>query len=364
MLPIALRKAAILISTLDERTAEALLGQMAPEEASKVRSALVELDEIPSAEEQQVLTEFMRQQESPALAKALYAEASDVELEISSAQPDDQPAPPPADLPLPLQFLASVAAEQLARALHSEQPQTIAAVIAHLTPAQSAGVLEHLPPELATDSLERLATLAPLAPAVLADLEQELQRRLAMQGGPLPNSAAAERLSAVIGAMDFRQRERVLLQLAQRNAALVGCLGLSPVAGESEQGRKYRATHFRYRLEQSEQAARKARPAAPVLNFADLAQLDDGALRAVFAAADPAVALLALTGAEERLLGRVMNQLPAREVAVLRERLEHPGPVRLREIELAQNQLATVANRLVQDGEIQLPASVRFAATA
>jgi flagellar motor switch protein FliG len=365
MLPTALRKAAILIQALDASAADALLDQMGPEQAAKVRSALMELHEIPAGEEQQVLAEFMQRQGSPALADALQAGNQDVELELSSAAVDALPPPAErtADRELLLTFLASADPGQVARALRAEQPQTIAAVIAHLSPEQTAGVLERLPAELATESLERLATLEPLAPAVLADLEKEVRRRIATQSAP-PSSGADKRLCAVIGAMDFRQRERVLLQLSRRNAALVDRLGLCPLTGDLGPSAALSTSHFRYRLQRAEQPAAKAEAQLPVLKFADLAQFDDQSLRAVFAAAEPAVTLLALAGADERLLCRVMRQLPPREAAVLRDRLEHPGPVRLREIDQAQEQLAAVAGRLARDGSIRAPRSAGFAATA
>src|SRR5262245_28318077 len=174
--------------------------------------------------------------------------------------------------------------------------------------------------------------------------------------------------------MDFRQRERVLLQLSQRNRALVGQLGLHPVADDLGAAGVYRATSFRYRLarpELTDEQTGNTQPVAsrrsartPVLRFPDLAVLDDASLRAVFAAAEPAAILLALTGADERLLSRVLRQLPARDAAVLRQRLENPGPVRLREIDEAQQQLAAIASELAQQGAIRLPASKRFAAAA
>jgi len=98
------------------------------------------------------------------------------------------------------------------------------------------------------------------------------------------------------------------------------------------------------------------------LAFEDFVLLDDVALRTVFAAADTEVALLALTGAEPRLIARILRKLPSREAAVLRHRLEHPGPLRLRDVEQARFALAAVASRLAHEGTIELPASLRFAA--
>jgi flagellar motor switch protein FliG len=112
----------------------------------------------------------------------------------------------------------------------------------------------------------------------------------------------------------------------------------------------------RYRLETATSASE------PLIAFDDLASFSDDALRQVFAAADPQLALLALTGADERLVSRILKSLPAKDAAVLRQRLEHPGPVRLREIEQARSSLAVIASRLARSGQIAVPLSVPFAA--
>src|SRR6476620_1607924 len=58
----SLRKAAVFIAALDERAADAILQQMSSEDAAKVRSALVELDNVPAAEQRQVLADFLQAQ--------------------------------------------------------------------------------------------------------------------------------------------------------------------------------------------------------------------------------------------------------------------------------------------------------------
>jgi nitrogenase molybdenum-iron protein alpha/beta subunit len=77
---------------------------------------------------------------------------------------------------------------------------------------------------------------------------------------------------------------------------------------------------------------------------------------------DTEVALLALTGAEPRLIARILHKLPPKDATTLRHRLEHPGPLRLRDVEQARAAVAAVASRLAHEGTIELPASVRFAA--
>jgi flagellar motor switch protein FliG len=232
----------------------------------------------------------------------------------------------------------------------------VAVILTQLPPGQAAATLERLPAELATLALERLAWLATPSPESLADLGRELREQL----GPNSRSAAAQsesldRLSAVLSAMPGGQRQQVLINLAARNAGLVGRLGVAtPTAPPL-----FAADFQRYHIETPAPGAEE-----PLIEFDQLPQLDDEALRQVLAAADPQLTLLALTGADERLAGRILRKLPARDAAVLRERLEHPGPVRLRELDEARAELAAIASRLVREGQIELPPSLRFAAAA
>src|SRR5690348_15664253 len=97
MLSPSLRKAAVLISALDEPTADAVLQQMSPEDAAKVRRALIELDEIPAAEQQEVLAAFFQQQSPPSSTGD--DQSGDVSLEIDprleqAAGAVPSPAPP------------------------------------------------------------------------------------------------------------------------------------------------------------------------------------------------------------------------------------------------------------------------------
>ena len=84
----------------------------------------------------------------------------------------------------------------------------------------------------------------------------------------------------------------------------------------------------------------------------------------ILANSDPQLTLLALTGAPIDLVERLFSQLPARDAQTLRRKMEKIGPIRLRDIENAQHELAVLASRLVHDGEIDLPPQRRFAAAA
>ena len=82
------------------------------------------------------------------------------------------------------------------------------------------------------------------------------------------------------------------------------------------------------------------------LDFSDLAKLDDQSIADVFQAAEPEVALLALTGADNSLVKRILKQLSGRDAKQLKKAIRQVGPVQLRDIEDAQRQIGRLAGRL------------------
>ena len=266
----AIRKAAVLISALDERAADALLDQMPPETAACVRNALMQLDEVPAAEQEAVLSDFLRSQSASRAVSA--AEASGVELSPSLVwQLDDPPTQPPARQapPLkPLEFLRHAPARELTRVLVREHLQTIAVVVSQLDADQAAAVLERLPAEQATDVLERLAWLEVPAPEVLADIGRQLRTELAPYLSPAGSrSQSLANVQALVAAMGHSARERVLAGLGEKNGALARELGYA----DKPRSDTYAVTSFRYRL------ARQDETPAPPSRFAELLVLDDEA---------------------------------------------------------------------------------------
>ena len=95
-----------------------------------------------------------------------------------------------------------------------------------------------------------------------------------------------------------------------------------------------------------------------------MGQLDDRAWAKVLHAADAQLSLLALAGATPELVQRLLKQLPPRDARILERKMETLGPVRLRDIEHAQQQLARIAGQLAAQGEIRLPRQRPFATAA
>lgn len=350
----ALQKAAVLINSLDMRSADALLDQMPSEQAARVRDAMLQLDELPAEIQEEVIAEFLRN--GGRLPATAPTEETGVELELSQAADHSTPLVGNHSTSGPFQFLRDASPGLLAEFLRQEHPQTAAVVLAHLDPDQAARVLERLPTELSTESLARMARLHQISPEILADLETEIRMQLLPQIDAERRPQGLAGASAVLSALNDPLRKRMLGQLAHRDQALVRQLGYLDAGGDRKSAPRINPVSQTQAAKLS--PAPLPKPAAkksPAIRFAQLIDLNDTTLKRIFAEADPQVLLLALTGADDRLVQRILKQLPAADAAAVRQRLNHPGPLRLSDVDSAQQQLAQLAAELHELGVIRIP---------
>jgi flagellar motor switch protein FliG len=320
-----IRKAAILVASLDAKAAQLVLRQMGPQQAEMVGRTMAELGNVDPGEQRRVIDEFFRV--GPMIPEK---EPPGIELDGRLAQrPALRPARAPdangsEETPLPdgppFGFLREAETEKLTRILAAERPQTIALVLAHLPAAQAGGVLVRLAPNLQVEVVRRLVDLEETAPEVLHEVERGLWSRLAQQVQMQRRRVAG--LSAVNG-------------ILEASDAHVGGQILDNVAAH-DQALAARLTPCRF-------------------EFHDLAAVDGPTLRTILAAADPELLVLALTGAAPDLVERVLAQFPPAEVADFRRRLGDFGPTRLSDVEEARRRIAAVASRLVAQDRCPAP---------
>ena len=370
----SLRRAAILVSTLDQASADRLLDQLPPDQADRIRSAIMSLDDFSDDEQQRIAADFLGRSD----ARATVSSESDVELELSSTaqsrsdsfiprSQDDarysEPSSPSRSQPVqddaPLKFLEEIDPALVAQVLVREHPQTLAVVIASLSAAAAAKVLEQLPPAVSTETLHRMAFLHDMSAEVVADLARELRKQLdAHPAGVRP--AAKNAVLAVIDALHGSRRRHLVDELASRDARLVKQLGLgkteAPQAGRSaEQHESVDRSDSRRTVTTNTSVPRKRLS----IEFDQLTNLDDAGLKRVLSEVAPRTAMLALSVAEPALIKRILKQLPARDAAALSRELDSPGPVRLRELEAAQYEVAAIADDLIRRGELTLRQQLR-----
>jgi len=309
----SLRKAAILLSTLDDPTAGALLDQMAPDQVDLVRQAMDELGVIEQVERDHVIDEFFR--------TGAFATSSDSPREVlRPAQRGTKSASLVEDeLELggsrPFHFLEETDSTELIPFLADEHPQTIAVVLSHMPPARATAVLADLPAALQADVVRRLVDLDETHPAIVREVERGLESRISSQARCERRRAAGVAAVARI----FEAADRRLVQAILSNLA----------------------AHDR------ELADQFVRPShEPPLRYEDLAALDDETLLTIYGQAGPELALLALAGSSMELVDRIVARLSSKHARRLRHELDHLGPTRLSDVEQAQQELVRLAEQM------------------
>jgi len=356
--PDPLMKAAILVASLDAESADALLEHVEPELETRIRNAVMQLDNIDPDQQQHVIQEFVNRRPTPiddmptgveldpSLARKL---ADEIEQSPDRIQAAEQTATPFASL-------HDVAPRVLADRLIREHPQTIAIVTAHLPARHAAEMLHHLPDHLQTEVLMRIARFNDPAPEIIHDLESEMESLLEHRDEvPGTTETGVQTVAAILRSSPATERQCWVDRLAAHDASLLQSLtaGAEPTADRNAAGR---ATHLRHDINQTNPAATPSRTphsesraphklASPAErpSFADFEQLSDHAIAHVLAAADPKLTLVALAGAPRNLVQRIQKHLAPGQAAALDRQMQHLGPLRLDDVEQAQQQLAELA---------------------
>ncbi|MDZ4820986.1 MAG: FliG C-terminal domain-containing protein [Planctomycetota bacterium] len=367
----AIRKVAIFVASLDDRTADAVLDQMNPQQAAQVRQALVELVEIDPAEQRQIIDEFRSAGLGGTAVKNRPAadEYDDgVELDASLAERFSQAdeashaktaiaAPEP--LQPPFTYLHNADSQTLVRYLEREHPQMIALVVSHLPSRISAEVVDTLPMDLQVEVIRRLANLDETDPQIVHDIDRSLQKWWDEQSREKRRrDAGLANVSAILGSIGQKARNQILSNLAQHDQGLASRLD------------PHGEVHIAPRTSVPANNAPRIQPATvlPIrrakVTFAELCKMDHRRLSEVISAAESEVLILALTGADSRFVDRVLHCLPSPRAKLVRKALTHVGPTRLSDVEDAQTQLCEIAAEISSPSTVQRNANRRVAMAA
>jgi flagellar motor switch protein FliG len=348
-----LRKAAILIRSLDADTAATLLGQLSPTEAKSLRMAIQSLGPIEADERADVAAEFRRV--APVAAEdpraGVEIDLSDTSASIAGSMQVARAATKP------FEFLEHARIESLVPYLAREQSQTIAVVLSYLAPDRAALVLAALPARLQAETIERLSAQGDTDPASLHVLERELAAWLSRQQSTRTRPARrTDTVAAILAAADERARGDILTNLAKHNRELAEEVSpqtifeprIAKPATPAQSLPSPEVASIRPSLEPPAIAAvGPSLPLRPRIKFDDLARLDHATLAAILRTAESEVLVLALAGADEELIDRIATQMPRPVAKTFRLRLRQLGPTRLRDVAAAQQDVAEVAAKIL-----------------
>lgn len=337
-----IRKAAVLLRSLDADTATTLLGQLSAEEAEAVHAAIRSLGPMDLEEQADIVAEFRR------VAPTLAANGVELQLTAGVNELDHRDS-------RRFGFLEDAPIESLVPCLAREHVQTIAVVLSHLRPARAAEVLAALPSRLQVETIERLSVLGQTDPDSLTVLERELAAWLASQQTRQSRRARrTDTVAAILTATQQPTRRGILDNLRQHNNRLAddiarllprsaGGLSEADVARLAKPQTASGAT-----LTAVAAPPTKELPPARELRFDELARLGGDELSAVLRDVDANVLVLALAGSSEEMVDAVTGRMPRKIAKAFRRQLRHLGPTRLRDVEAAQATVAAAAARIVQ----------------
>jgi flagellar motor switch protein FliG len=218
----------------------------------------------------------------------------------------------------PFDFARKTDASQLLNFIQNEHPQTIALVTAYLQPEQAAAILSALPAEKQIDVAKRMALMDSTSPDVIREVEQVLERKLSsLASQEYARAGGVESVVKVLNAVD-RGTEKTILEALTREEP-----------------------------ELAEEIKRR------LFTFEDIVQLDDRAVMRVLREVDLNRDLpLALKVASEDVRRKIYKNLSKRAVETLQEEMGYLGPVRLRDVEEAQQKIVNIVRKLEESGEI------------
>jgi len=216
--------------------------------------------------------------------------------------------------------LASAGSEQVLSLIRDEHPQTIALVLAHLGSAKAAAVLAGLAPDTQVEVTRRLAGVDEMDDDVADDVADALAARLA-EAGDADNGHinGIETIARILNHAGYATEKTVLEGLADDE----------PTLAESIRRR--------------------------VFVFEDIADLPAPRLREALAPLGDEELVLALRTAGEALTKKVLSALPSATAKKVRREMERIGPVRLMDVEAAQQRVvdalraAAAPRRLARD---------------
>lgn len=351
-----LRKAAVLLRSLDADTAAIMLGQLSVEEAAAIRGAMRALGAVESDEQADVMAELRSSRRASGSSSS-----QDVELSLSSTFASEEytelaSVKDPAARSKRFEFLENAPTKVLVSYLAREHAQTIAVVLSHLAPQRAATVLASLPAKLQADTMERLSAIGETDPESVGVLERELEGWFAKRDVSRANAGRRrDTMAAILAAADPESRGRIMTNLKSRQVAPVK--PMPPKQSErSESPRKTSATTTTLKTaqvrvvgtgstRQTDMSAPRVEKPLPHVAFDDLIHLDSRALASVLRQVDANVLALALAGSHDEMVDRICEQMPKRMARTFRRELRRLGPTRLSDVEGAQRAVAHVAAR-------------------
>ncbi len=217
----------------------------------------------------------------------------------------------------PFEFVRKTEASQLLNFIQDEHPQTIALILSYLPLAQSATIVASLPPDRQADVAKRIALMDRTSPDVIKEVEKVLESKLAsLVNQDYTIIGGVDAVLDILNTVDRSQEKHIMETLEIEEPEL--------------------ADEIRKKM----------------FVFEDILLLDDRAIQRVLRDVDNNDLALALKSANEQVQNTIFNNMSKRLAVMIKEDMEFMGPVRMKDVEEAQQKIVNIIRKLEDSGEI------------
>ncbi|MGD0138945.1 MAG: flagellar motor switch protein FliG [Tepidisphaeraceae bacterium] len=314
------RKAAVLMLSLTQEQASEILKRLPPAAVEEVVREIAVIKDVAVEQRSEVFGEFY----NLALANSSMNEGG---LEYAKALVRKSLGDNDADRVLkqvtqqvqttPFSFLQKAESENLLTFIQDEHPQTIALILAHLPPQKASEILVGLPSQKQIEVVKRVANMEQTNPEVIKEVERGLEHRLSdIVSQTFEKAGGVDTVAEILNLADRSTEKGIMEGLEAEDPDLV------------EQIRRL------------------------MFVFEDILLVNDKGIQSVLKEIDNDELALALKTASDELKQKIFKNMSERAAQLIQEDMQYMGPVRVSDVEAAQQKIVDVVRRLEDAGEI------------
>lgn len=218
-----------------------------------------------------------------------------------------------------LEALELVDSRTLANFLTNEHPQTIALILAHLDSTKKCDVLKRLPDTIQTEVVLRIANLDYISPSLIAEVDEVLKQELATLGSiDTQQLGGVSPVAEMLNVMDKSSEQSIMSMVEEKDPQL------------AEEIRKL------------------------MFVFEDIVFIDDRGMQTLLKEVPNDKLVLALKTAPDEIKDKIFKNISKRAADLLKDDLSAMGPVKLSDVEGAQQEIINIAKRLEAEGKLMI----------
>ncbi|MDC7278195.1 MULTISPECIES: flagellar motor switch protein FliG [Pseudobutyrivibrio] len=314
------QKAAILLIALGPEKSAQIFKHLKEEEIEELTLEIANTRSISPALKEEVIEEFYQ----VCLAQQYIAEGGIgyakelLEKALGDDRAQDVITKLTASLQVrPFEFIRKTEPSQVLNFIQEEHPQTIAMILSYLSAGQASLIIGALPPEKQADVAKRIALMDRTSPEVIKEVERVLERKLSsLINQDYTIAGGVDAVVNILNTVDRGTEKRIMESLEIEEPEL------------AEEIRK------------------------KMFVFEDILLLDDRAIQRVLRDVDNSDLGVALKGANDEVQAAIFKNLSSRLAAMIKEDMEFMGPVRMKDVEEAQQKIVGIIRKLEDSAEI------------